>query len=218
MKNNVKDIKMEKIKKEIKEIAKQKLNTTADIRVELVTNMEYLPELAVTAMVYYTQNGKDYVYHFAHADDDVNYPYYSMSKTYDVAWARFMDNIKELDLYGYEYVPEWQKNMIAELESGFISDAQYWLDKYDTNNEYELDTENIKDMAKEWAVNSFDNFLIACENKGIDPNDVIFDYSFSSDITDDFKYRSKNLYILSNAVTDYAEIKDCGYVKKKKSA
>ena len=93
---------MEKIKKEIKEISAKKLNTTADIRVELETNLEYLPELAVTAMVYYSKNGTDYVYHFAYAEDDINLPYYGTGETLGKAQASFMDAVNEMDLYGYE--------------------------------------------------------------------------------------------------------------------
>ena len=118
-------------------------------------------------------------------------------------------------------------------ESGFASKNQNLLEVYDAyrkmlsgrkdridvirealNNEYELDTANIEDMATEWAVNSFDEFLQACEDKGIDPNDVDFDYSSCSDITGGFT-RNSTWYTMANAVTDWDEIVDLSYVKKK---
>lgn len=203
-----------KEKEKIKEIATKQLTNATNIKVEVET-MPYWDEFAVTALVYFTRNGTDYVYHFAHADDDITTPYYSVAPTITKALAYFMESVDSLEMYGIEYVAEWKKNMIDCLISGFTSDAEHWLDEYDTNNEYELDTANIKDMAKEWAVNSFDEFLQNCEDKGIDPNDVDFDYSSCSEITGGFSGRNSTWYKMANAVTDWDEILDLGYVKKK---
>ena len=205
-----------KEKRKIKEIATKQLTNATNIKVEVET-MPYWDEFAVTALVYFTRNGTDYVYHFASEADDITMPYYSVAPTISDALADFMETVESLEMYGRGYVAEWKKNMIDCLVGGFTSDAEYWLDEYDTNNEYELDTANIKDMAEEWAVNSFDEFLQHCEDKSIDPNDVDFDYSSCSEIDSGFNTRCRNstLYILSNAVTDYDEILDLGYVKKK---